>query len=179
MIHEDDQGFRVPKRIVTVELALAGRAPTRAQVFVAAGDGALARHAVVDLLEKQHAFLPTQSESDRTPQILNKDVLLWVAVASDGAEASSEGDGDDALFEYRHEVRVELVGGSQLAGELLYSLPVNHARVVDYLNAPGRFFRLWTGERLYLINKAFVERVVEAPIDLDAASPTAGGPGEE
>jgi hypothetical protein len=167
MIHDDDQGFRVPKRVVTVEVELLGRAPERAQVFVAAGEGGdAARHAVVDLLEKESAFLPTQSESDRSPQIFNKDSVVWVAIAGDAA-ASEGADEEDTLFEYRHEVRVELVGGGHLTGELLYSLPADHARVVDYLNAPGRFFRLWTGDRLFLVNKAFVERVFESPLDLE------------
>ncbi len=167
MIHDDDQGLVVPKRMVTVELALEGREPERAQVFVPPGeDGELTRHAVLDLLEREQPFLPTQGATDRTPQIFNKDALVWVSVASDKATVSGADD-DDALFEYRHEVRVELVGGDQLVGELLYTLPADHARVVDYLNAPGRFFRLWTPARLYLINKYFVERVVEAPIDLE------------
>ena len=167
MIHDDDQGFHVPKRVVTVELALSGRRPERAQVFVAAGDGGdAARRAVVELLEHAHAFLPTQSDSDRSPQIFNKDALVWVAIAGEAAAAEAD-DEEDTLFEYRHEVRVELTGGTQLSGELLYSLPADHARVVDYLNASGRFFRLWTGERLYLVNKTYVERVVETPLDLE------------
>jgi len=167
MIHDEDQGFVVPKRAVTVELALRGRAPERARVFVPAReDGEVARHAVIDLLEKELGFLPTQAESDRTPQIFNKDALVWVAVASHKVAAAGAED-DDALFEYRHEVRVELVGGDMLVGELLYTLPPEHARVVDYLNSAGRFLRLWTPERVYLINKSFVERVFEAPLDLE------------
>jgi hypothetical protein len=165
MIHDEDQGFVVPKRVVTVELLLHGRQPELAHIFVPATEGgALARHAVVDLLEKDHAFVPTQSQHERTPQIINKDALVWIAVASDAAAGAAD---DDALFEFRHEVRVELAGGAALAGELLYSLPPEHARVTDYLNSPGRFFRLWTAERLYLINKYFVERVVESPLDLE------------
>ena len=32
--------------------------------------------------------------------------------------------------------------------------------MVDYLNGPGRFFRLRTPDRVFLINKNFVARVV-------------------
>ena len=63
-------------------------------------------------------------------------------------------------------MRVDLIGGEPLAGELLYSAPEESTRLVDYLNAPGRFLRLWSKETLYLINKTFVSRVVEI-----AASP--------
>jgi hypothetical protein len=63
-------------------------------------------------------------------------------------------------------VRVDLIGAEPLAGELLYFAPEQSTRLVDYLNEPGRFLRLWAKETLYLINKAFVLRVVEI-----AASP--------
>ena len=33
---------------------------------------------------------------------------------------------------------------------------------MDYLNEPGRFLRLWSKDHLYLINKAFVLRIIEA-----------------
>jgi hypothetical protein len=179
MIHDDDPGLRVPKPVVTVELLLFGRRPERAHVFVAAGEGGAAvRNAVVDLLEKEHGFVPTQTEHDRTPQLVNKESLVWVAVPADvGATAGA--DEEDGLYEYRHEVRVELMGGGYLAGELLYSLPGNHARVADYLNAPGRFFRLWAGGRLHLVNKTFVERVVEAPLELDTDPNAVHDAGEE
>jgi hypothetical protein len=170
MIDDDEQGFHVPMRAVTVELALFGRAAERARVFVAAHDeGRATRHAVVALLEQEQPFVPTQADSDRTPQVINKDAILWIAVDSRAEDA------DEALLDYRHVVRVELVGGTPLAGELLYTLPVDHARLVDFLNGPGRFFRLWTGTRLYLINKGYVERVVEAPLDLDASGDGAAG----
>ena len=167
MIHDDDQGLVVPRRPVGLELTLFGRAPERATVYVAATEGgATERHAVLDLLEQQARFLPTQTESDRTPQLVNKDTLVWAAIAS-AAAAASGADDDDALFEYRHEVRIELLGGDMLVGELLYTLPPDRARVADYLNGPGRFFRLRTADRLFLINKYFVERVIEAPLDLE------------
>ena len=58
-------------------------------------------------------------------------------------------------------MRVDLIGAAPLAGELLYSAPEQSTRLVDYVNEPGRFLRLWAKETLYLINKAFVMRVVE------------------
>ena len=69
--------------------------------------------------------------------------------------------GGDELFEFRRTVRVDLIAAEPIEGEMLYSAPDESTRLVDYLNAPGRFLRLWAKERLYLINKAFVLRVVE------------------
>ena len=165
---------RCPEALDAHDAAAAADVPPP-RLRAARFDGQAARHAVVDLLEKEQAFVPTQSESDRTPQVFNKDSLLWIAVARSARAAAQAGDDEDALYEYRHEVRVELRGGDSLAGELLYTLPAEHARVVDYLNGPGRFLRLWTGERLYLINKGYVERVIEAPLDLDASHGGAEG----
>jgi hypothetical protein len=88
---------------------------------------------------------------------------VWISLVP---EALAED--DDELFEFRHDVHLELVGGQELRGELLYTLPPEHARVADYLNTSDRFARLWSGGRLYLVNKSFVERVVEEPLDLAA-----------
>jgi hypothetical protein len=117
--------------------------------------------AVLELLEHSSAFLPARVPSEQRGVVLNKDTVVWLALPGD--------DREDELYEFRHDVRLELVGGGELAGELLYSLPHDHARVVDYLNGPSRFARLFTGGRLFLVNKAYLERVVEVPIDLNRA----------
>jgi hypothetical protein len=164
---DDSPDLTVPKRLVTVELTHIGRNPSRAQVFVAEHEGqADSRHqGVIDLLELGGDFLPVRGQADETPTVINRLTLIHVAVDNARSEDSVA---QEPLFEYRREVRVELAGGGKLVGELLYTLPSQHARVADYLNAPGRFFSLWTGDRLYLVNKAHVERVVETPLDLDA-----------
>jgi hypothetical protein len=72
-----------------------------------------------------------------------------------GAESSDE------LFDFQSRVRVELRGGPPIDGDLLYSAPEEASRAVDYLNAAGRFFRLWDTHHLYLVNRSFVLRVIE------------------
>jgi hypothetical protein len=166
---EQSESYRVPKRAVEVELALAGKAPIRVQVFVAMQQAhAYRRQDVLDMLEHEHAFLPARSTADSGLAVFNKETLVWLAVVPASDKGNDPAD-EDELFQYRHEVRLELVGSGELTGELLYTVPDDRARVADYLNAPGRFVRLWSRDKLYLVNKAFIERVVEVPLDLTAA----------
>jgi hypothetical protein len=72
----------------------------------------------------------------------------------------AEGSADE-LFEYRKFVRIALAGGGSIEGEILFSAPDGGARLVDYLNRHERFLRLWDGDRLYLVNKKSMLRIVE------------------
>ena len=152
--------LRIPKEAFAVELALAGAAPRRVEVFLAEHRAhEFRRQYVLDLLEQAQAFLPARDTSSGKRETFNKDALLWIGVPL--APFGSQATGEEELFEFRRPVRVDLIGGEPLSGELLYSAPEESTRLVDYLNAPGRFLRLWAKDTLYLINKAFVLRVVE------------------
>ena len=152
--------LRIPKEAFAVELALAGAVPRRVQVFLAEHRAnEFRRQYVLDLLEQARAFLPARDTSTGKRETFNKDALLWIGVPL--APFGSKAAGEEELFEFQRPVRVDLIGGEPLSGELLYSAPEESTRLVDYLNAPGRFLRLWAKETLYLINKAFVLRVVE------------------
>lgn len=161
-----DEGLRVPKAKVVVELAFAGREPRTVEVFVAEHQAhAYRRQDVLDLLEHEHPFLPARDRDANEWVLFNKDTLLWVALPLfTGHSADTEDDEDEELYEQRKDVRIDLVGGGTLSGELLYSAPAEHSRAVDLLNQPGRFFRLWEPERVVLVNKLFVVGVVERKV---------------
>lgn len=157
-----DEALKVPKRAVAVELALAGREPRPVEVYVAEHQAhAFRRQDVLDLLEHEQAFLPARDVADGAWVMFNKDTVVWMSLPVAALGEDADDDGGDELFDYRREVRVEVHGGPPLEGELLYSTPAERARVVDYLNQTGRFVRLWTADRLYLVNKAYVLRVAE------------------
>ena len=65
------------------------------------------------------------------------------------------------LYDRRHHVVVELVGGGSLVGTLFDSSPSDRTRVIDHLNRAGRFLRLWTPDEHYLINKDQILHVSE------------------
>jgi hypothetical protein len=145
--------LRVPKHAVTVELALDGRAPRAVEIFLAE-QRAHDFHAedVTDLFAEPTPFLPARDIAEGELVVVRKEAIAWVALPIPPT---------DELFEERHDVRVELRGGGGLDGELLYSPPEGKGRVVDHLNGAGRFLRLWTAERLVLVNTQYIIRVIE------------------
>jgi hypothetical protein len=151
--------LRVPKQRVEVEVAFPSRAPETVEIFLAEHQArAFRRQDVLDLLEREHAFLPAQDKATGAWILFNKDAVLWVAIPFAVGDAEAEA---DELYDQRRVVRVELVGGATLEGEILYTAPAGHSRLADHLSLPGRFFRLWSEGRVTLVNKAFVLRVLE------------------
>ncbi len=151
--------LRIRKQAVAVELALVGRPPRTVEIFLAEHRAnEFRRQDVLDLLENVHAFLPVREAGNPEREIINKGALLWIGVPL--APFGSEPGAPEELFDFRRPVRVELLGANALEGELLYTAPQESTRTMDYLNERGRFLRLWA-DRLYLINKTFVLRIVE------------------
>ncbi len=153
--------LRVPKQPVEIEVLLQGKEKRSVQVFLAEHQArAFRRQGVLDLLEHDQAFLPAKDLLEGVWCVFNKDTLIWAALSSLLTEPSP--DEPDELFDHRKRVKVELVTGETLDGEFLYSAPAEQSRVADYLNnLPGRFFHLWATGCLYLVNRAYVLRVVE------------------
>ena len=152
--------LRIRKQAVAVDLNLAGGRPRRVEIYLAEHRAnEFRRQDVLDLLDHAQAFLPVHGAGTNDREIVNKDALLWIGVPL--APFGSETDAPEELFEFRHPVRVELLGADPLEGELLYSAREESTRIVDHLNETGRFLRLWAKDRLYLINKTFVSRIVE------------------
>jgi hypothetical protein len=157
--------LRLPKFPVAIELSLAGRGPQAVEVFVAqhlATD--FRRQHVVDLLESDTAFLPARQVDGHRFLVFNKAAVVWVGIPLAAGELPVEEAAEapeTELYESQREIEVELSTGATLRGSVLYSLPPQSARLADYLNQPGRFIRLWTVDRVYLINKAFVLSVAE------------------
>jgi hypothetical protein len=153
--------LRVRKQNVPVELALADTAPRRVEIFLAEHQAhEFRRQHILDLLEGGPAFLPARDETTGSWEIFNKEALLWIRVPL-GPLGESDSTGSEELFDFRSRVRIELLRGPALEGELLYSAPEEASRPVDYLNETGRFFRVWNTEHLYLVNRSFVLRVIE------------------
>jgi hypothetical protein len=152
--------LRVSTKAVAVDLTLAGGRPRRVEIFLAEHRAnEFRRQDVLDLLENVNAFLPVRDARSADREIINKDALLWIGVPL--APFGTEPDAAEELFEFRRPVRVELLGTSSIDGDLLYSAREESTRIVDYLNETGRFVRLWARDRLYLINKTYVLRIVE------------------
>ncbi|HZI65084.1 MAG TPA: hypothetical protein VFF17_00830 [Thermoanaerobaculia bacterium] len=152
--------LRVRKEPIEVELLLAGEPPRRVELFLAEhGSRGFDRQSVLDLLEQSEGFLPACDRETGNWESFNSRSVTWIGmsrIATDTDESANE------LYDRRKMVRVEFAGLRFLEGELLYSAPEESARVVDLMNRGERFLRLWSGDRVYLVNKASVLRVVEA-----------------
>ena len=157
--------LRLPTLSVPVDLARAGRAPERVELFLTGAPGrgrAAIAGAVAGLLVADPAVLPVREpDAPGGPRValVGKRAILWVAVPLAGLGDDSE-DGL-TLFDHDHGVRVELDVGDELAGHVFCSSPADRPRLIDHLNLPVHFLRVWTPDALFLINQAHVVRVVE------------------
>ncbi len=152
--------LRIRKQNVLVDLALPGTPPREVEIFLPEyGTQPYRRQHVLDLLEQSRPFLPARDRISGSWELFNRDILLWVRVPR--GRLGEDEHGEDELFDFEKKVRVDFDQGESIEGELLYSAPGEETRVADYLNQDGRFFSLWQGEHLYLVNKASVLRVVE------------------
>jgi hypothetical protein len=155
-----DTSLRIPKTQVTVDLALEGRTPRRAELFVPLGPASRPRYRrVQDLLEASAPFLPARLQGGRSWLIVSRDRLVFVGVPLEVNEDLA----DSEFFEQHSHVHLEMVDGSCLAGELLYSSPRAHARVVDYLGDPARYLPLFQGHRVLLVSKHHLVSLTEDP----------------
>jgi len=158
-----DPDLRIPKIAVTVELNLDGKEVRQLEVFVAEHLAhSYRRQHVADLLASSEQFHPARDPADKSWALFNKAVAVWFRVPlTDGNLPVEESEVAQELFDKQHRVVVEMTTGERLEGELLYSLPRERSRPVDYLNDCGRFFRLWTTTHLYLVNTGYVIRLSE------------------
>lgn len=144
----------MPTLAVPVTLAMVGQDTAQGELFVPdvpRGDHAELVEAIAATLDSADHFVPARIAA--RVQLLAKRNLSWVAVPL----------ADDAvvLHDRQHRVTVQLLVGGRLAGTILHDDPDDRPRVIDHLNAPTRFVRLWTASEHYLINKAQILQVTE------------------
>jgi hypothetical protein len=155
----EPENLRIRKRPLEVNLALFGSEPRRVRLFLAEhGSHDFNRQRILDLLEQVDSFLPACDLGSGDCESFNSRAVAWIGVPLapvEGEESAEE------LFEHRRRVRIVLFGALSLDGELLYSAPAEASRVVDLLNRKERFFRLWTEDQVYLVNKDSVLSVIE------------------
>lgn len=167
--------LRLPTLAVPVRLALVGRAPSGAELFVADVARRGRSHLFDDiaaLLDQSAGFVPARIGGE--VRLVAKHAIAWIAVARASGAGERRGtpppDGDDdelsdadALYDRQHHVAIELAGAAGIEGLLLESAPADRPRVVDHLNGPGAFLRLWSSDEHVLVNKQQIVSVTELP----------------
>jgi len=157
--------LKLPTVAVPVRLALVGREPMDADVFMAdvsrSGRSQLLDD-VAALLDDAAAFLPVRDDSG--VRLLAKHAIAWLAVNRHDDEALTFDDSPSeviTLYDRQHRVEIALVTGAKLVGMLLDSSPADRTRVVDHLNRAGAFVRLWTSDEHVLVNKTQILHVTD------------------
>jgi len=157
--------LRIRKEPLEVELALVGRPTRRVRIFLAdQSSSAFDRQRVLDLLEQAETFVPACDLETGRWEAFNSRAVAWIGIPLGSIDRDGSG---DELYEHRRAIEVVFAGAAPLEGDLLYSAPEGAARVVDVMNRRARFFRLWSGDRVFLVNKDSVLRVVEATISAE------------
>ena len=150
------ESLKLPTAAVAVELALADGAIVPGQLFVPerARRGRALALELAELLDAGAAFVPAKDAGGHVV-LYAKRALVYVKIDLPEIEE------DDVLYDQRHDVEVVLSQGPTLIGQILYTSPSDRLRVIDHLNQPSAFLRLWTATSLYVIGKPHVLRVRE------------------
>ncbi len=164
--------LRLPKFPVEVEVGFADGSSRWVDVYVAEHtEHSYRRQHVIDLLEADEPFVPARDVAENGDEhwaMINKATIAWVAIPLDQGslpvEESLEAT-DPELYDVQSPVSVDISAHSAVEGHVLYSPPAGHGRLIDYLNQPRRFLRVWTAERLVLVNKSWVLGVREPAAD--------------
>lgn len=147
--------LRVPKHKTEVEVLLPGGAVRRMALFLAeAAPDHAGPEVPLDLLNGRDDFIPALDAAAGAMTFLHRPgvPVVRVARALDAAE-------EEVTLPTEHEVEVQLVDGTTLAGLVSYVRPADRTRLVDVLNEPHPFFRLLQGDQVAYVNKRHVSCV--------------------
>jgi hypothetical protein len=141
--------FRVPTTPTEVELQFVDGRTARGTVFVPAAVS------VDSWISEPSLFFPFRLEGTVVAEIVAKASVVRLSFTPPPAR-----DEDTDMDMDRSAVLIECPGG-RFEGEVLLDTPSNQRRVLDYVNQPGAFIRLHKGDRLHLIQKRLVIRVIQ------------------
>ena len=121
-------------------------------IFVAVGDDAAVQENPCAVLNKDTPFLVLRTDKADDVRFYNRNAIVR-------AEFDSEKPEDDKLT--RVDCQVTLMDGSVINGEIIEELPMENARLYDYLNqTKERFIRLFTHDtEVCMVNKSYVIKV--------------------
>lgn len=148
--------LRVPKTPCQVLVGLPGGDRRSVSLFLSDfADTHPGRERIADLLNGPQHFLPALDESIGGITLLNRVGIAWVRVpAEEDLDPTS-----DHTLPHEHQVELTLVDGTVLKGIVSFVRPDGRSRLVDFLNEPIPFFRLFDSEGLVLVNRRHVALV--------------------
>jgi hypothetical protein len=149
--------YRIPRREVPVRIRVDDGRTLDGTLFTAATvSGRRPEDVLQHLNEMGEDFVPLVCGPDSF--LLNKAGIIWVQVTGVAAQeiAGEAGSGRQVP------VRFSLAGGISVVGTLVIVMPQERSRVLDYLNAAGRFLPLFGEGTVTLVQRRFVVTVRSA-----------------
>ena len=149
--------YRIPRRQVQARILLDDGRTLDGTVFTTDSVTGGRPEDVLHLLnDPSEDFVPLVCGDDSF--LLNKTGIIWVQLTGATAEevAQQSETGRPAP------VRLTLAGGLSLVGTLSIVMPPERARVIDYMNAAGRFLPLFGEGQVTLVRRSFVVSVRSA-----------------
>ena len=149
--------YRIPRREVPARILLDDGRTLDGKVFTTDSVPGGRPEDVLHLLnDTSEDFVPLVCGNDSF--LLNKAGIIWVQLTGANAEEVAE----HAESGRPAPVRLTLAGGLSLVGTLSIVMPPERARVIDYLNAAGRFVPLFGDGSVTLVRRSFVVSVRSA-----------------
>ncbi len=146
--------YRIPRREVAVRILLDDGRTIDGSFFAhEAGPGGEPQHVLAHLNDSADDFVPLVC--GHVSFLLNKAGIIWVQVTGSAAQEIA-----DQVAAARHvPARLSLAGGLSVIGTLAIMMPPERSRVVDYLNAAGRFLPLFGDGVVTLVHRRFIVTV--------------------
>jgi hypothetical protein len=146
--------YRIPRREVPVRILLDDGRTLDGTLFTAeTAPGGGPEDALHYLNATDDGFVPLLCGRDSF--LLNKAGIVWVQLTGEPAREIAA-----AGIDARHvPARISLAGGLSVFGTLAIAMPPERSRVVDFLNAAGRFLPLLGEGTVTLVQCRFVVTV--------------------
>jgi hypothetical protein len=143
--------YRIPRHETSVRILLDDGRSLDGKLFTAdAGPGGRPESLLHHLNDAGEEFVPLSCGADSF--LLNKAGIIWTQTTGGDAEEIAEAAGGGRVVP----VRLSLTGGISLVGTLSVVMPPERSRVLDYLNAAGRFVPLFGEGTVTLVQRGFI-----------------------
>ena len=148
--------LRVPTTQIDAELQLDDTRILRGTIFVPDSSSHTGAKRPDEWINEAEVFFPFRIEGSQKTELFSKHATLRLSVP---AELLHE---EDMASDVEHRPVVVETSGGSFDGVVRLDMPAHQRRVLDYLNLPHGFLCVIAGERVHLLQKRLVRRVVEA-----------------
>jgi len=107
-----------------------------------------------DFLNRSEGFFAVTLEGEQ-PVFVAKNQAVAVSLTAEAAQLDPE----RWSAARRLELEIELVDGSTFEGVVMFELPPDRPRLLDFLNLAPTFFALWSNDVVRLINRDHIRAV--------------------